>query len=547
MSTQRIWASLDPFLESGPMLGRIQANEGFLDGLLSVDPFDAYHFFPASLSACRQLEDGLKARWPAAWEAGRLVVRQRRELRHSLSRQDYHVFHLSDCIVSPGMLAQARNAWSGQIFPITSVTHSLSYARYGQDFLRHISPCTTARDCVVATSRAAVGVVGAYYDTLRQGYGLDPERFTQPQVAHIPLGVDLRRFRPPDPQRRREARDRFGFGQQVVFLVLARLSHSSKMDFLPILRAFQRLALDGVDLSGLRLVLAGWNEEQDWGRSTLQDLARNVGLPLMVVERPDEQAKLDLYAGADVFLSPSDNVQETFGLTLLEAQACGLPVIASDFDGYRDLVRPGVTGVLLPTLGAALTGSLDLDAAMGFDNHTHLALAQRLAVDVQAMARGLAELAANPGLRRDMGLAAVENASGYGWDAIARRHVDLWNALWAAPVLPRPSAEHPGTVRYARVFAGYPTRLFGPGVALRISRLGQAVYRGQDFPLVYDGLERVAETEVLRALLVLARKPVDADLLARRLLEAVAFLDEETAQAAILWCLKHDLLERADG
>jgi glycogen synthase len=46
----------------------------------------------------------------------------------------------------------------------------------------------------------------------------------------------------------------------------------------------------------------------------------------------------------------SDNIQETFGLTPLEAMAAGLPVIVGDWDGYKDTVRDGVDGFRIPSL-----------------------------------------------------------------------------------------------------------------------------------------------------------------------------------------------------
>ena len=41
-------------------------------------------------------------------------------------------------------------------------------------------------------------------------------------------------------------------------------------------------------------------------------------------------------------MSLADNIQETFGLTPVEAMAAGLPCVMSDWDGYRDTVRDGV-------------------------------------------------------------------------------------------------------------------------------------------------------------------------------------------------------------
>ena len=61
-----------------------------------------------------------------------------------------------------------------------------------------------------------------------------------------------------------------------------------------------------------------------------------------ITDRPE------LYNAADVFTSPIDNLQETFGLTPLEAMSCGVPQVVSDWDGYKDTVEDGITGFRIP-------------------------------------------------------------------------------------------------------------------------------------------------------------------------------------------------------
>jgi phosphatidyl-myo-inositol alpha-mannosyltransferase len=80
------------------------------------------------------------------------------------------------------------------------------------------------------------------------------------------------------------------------------------------------------------------------------------------------------YATGDVFVSPASG-NESFGIVLLEAMACGRPVVASDIPGYRSVVIPDVNGVVFPPGDrAALAAAL---AALANDPERRRALATR--------------------------------------------------------------------------------------------------------------------------------------------------------------------------
>ena len=226
MKGPRIWGTLDPFLEAGPVYGRRVANSRFLHFLLRAEAFDQYHFYLASSSDCELQKEHLRNAHPKLYERGLFKVLHRLELPRGLASFDYHCFHLSDCINHPARLARVRNRCSRQAFPITSTTHSLSMSGYGEAFLRHLWPGTTARDCIVATSNPGAEVVRRYFAWLREGYGLDPDIWRQPRIEHIPLGVDLKCYEPPDPVRRAAVRSELGIGaERIVILALGRLQH----------------------------------------------------------------------------------------------------------------------------------------------------------------------------------------------------------------------------------------------------------------------------------------------------------------------------------
>src|SRR5690606_14648837 len=68
----------------------------------------------------------------------------------------------------------------------------------------------------------------------------------------------------------------------------------------------------------------------------------------------------EIWFASDIFTSLSDNIQETFGITPLEAMAAGLPVVVTDWDGYRETVRNGVDGFAVPTLAPPPGNAADL-------------------------------------------------------------------------------------------------------------------------------------------------------------------------------------------
>lgn len=158
-------------------------------------------------------------------------------------------------------------------------------------------------------------------------------------------GVDCDLFHPGTSQKqrsgRRELRRRLGVRQEIVVLFVGRVIERKGVD----------VAIEAIRILrqqfGVRAVLwvagPGPHPESRYGR-ILRRLAK--GSPVRFLGRVRRTHLPDLYRAADVFVCPSQQ-PEALGLVNLEAQACGLPVVASSDWGIRESVADGRSGTLV--------------------------------------------------------------------------------------------------------------------------------------------------------------------------------------------------------
>jgi glycosyltransferase involved in cell wall biosynthesis len=108
---------------------------------------------------------------------------------------------------------------------------------------------------------------------------------------------------------------------------------------------------------------------------------------IRVAASPDERALAELYRGAAALVFPS--VGEGLGLPVLEALACGTPVIATDLEPVRELVGDAALALVAPDDAAALTAAIERAFALSADERASLAargLARAAAYSLDAMA-----------------------------------------------------------------------------------------------------------------------------------------------------------------
>jgi phosphatidylinositol alpha-mannosyltransferase len=158
-----------------------------------------------------------------------------------------------------------------------------------------------------------------------------------------------------------------------------------------LLRAFELLASER---PGLRLLIAGPGD--------LDDVRGRVAEPfrdrLVLLGRVSQEDKARFYHSVDVFCAPNTG-GESFGIVLIEAMAAGAPIVASDLDAFRLVLRNGRAGELFP------------------------------ASDSAALAAAAGRLLDDPFLRGRLSAAATDAVRAYDWPMVARDVVKVYEAV----------------------------------------------------------------------------------------------------------------------
>src|SRR5262249_34590231 len=152
----------------------------------------------------------------------------------------------------------------------------------------------------------------------------------------IPNCVDLDRFQPSE--RDTVLISRYGLRGAIVMLTMGRLAASERYKGVDeVIEAMPRLLRQ---LPDLRYLVVGDGSD----RTRLEAKARAHGLSEHVIfaGRIPEAEKVAHYNLADLYVMPSQG--EGFGITLIEAAACGIPVVGSSIDGSRDALLDGELG-----------------------------------------------------------------------------------------------------------------------------------------------------------------------------------------------------------
>lgn len=443
-------------------------------------------------------------------------------------------------------------------FALSGVTHTLCTSVAAHVLCEMVTAPYEPYDTLICTSEGVTRMVRTltdrYADYLRERQGGSPS--LRLRLETIPLGVNPNRYCPPTPEQRAAQRRALHIDDdEIAVLFVGRFTPHAKAHPYPI---FQGLARTVQTLGcKVHLILAGWGDQNLIAAFAQGARVFAPGVRISMIDGTHPETRYGVWHAVDLFTSLVDNIQETFGLVIIEAMACGLPVIASDWDGYRDLVLDGVTGYRVPTYmihGATRDTTADL-LFEGINYDEFLAACnQTVTVDITTTGHAFTRLIADQDLRRRMGEAGRQRVlERFTWERVIRAYEELWlnqdrERRAHLAQAGKPARTYLGPARYPapeETFGHYPTEILGDEDAVQaVPGAEGAIDTLLATPLTnYAGQCRCQDSIVLQMVLEAAADPCSLADLDR--VFASAGLDAVTGRATLGWMLKYGLLRVA--
>jgi phosphatidyl-myo-inositol alpha-mannosyltransferase len=285
-------------------------------------------------------------------------------LRRLFAAREFDIVHLHEPLIPAVSLFALMLARSATVGTIHGYRDTSPLYRFGRSFLDRLMRRLDGRTAVSS-------------DALRWASQYFPGDY-----RIISDGVDVQRFRDPMLLPLED----FSDGKLNVLFV-GRLEPRKGLEYL-----LAALPLINARIPNVRLIVAGAYTTVE--RRLWESRGRASGHVVFV--GPVSADRLPrLYRSANVFCAPSTGF-EALGIVLLEAMASGVPIVATDIDGYRTVVSHGAEGFLVPPRDSA------------------------------ALADAIGDLLTNPARRRAMAIKGADTIGRYDWALLARRYVDLY-------------------------------------------------------------------------------------------------------------------------
>jgi glycosyltransferase involved in cell wall biosynthesis len=234
---------------------------------------------------------------------------------------------------------------------------------------------------VNASSKTTIISSGSLKASLESG--LNKEK-----LELIPFGVDTNFFRPIKVQKDTE-----------IFQILSVGYLIERKGFLYLIKAIKDVLECHINV---KLTIVGSGPMEMQIRNLIKEL--KLGEYIQIISNISDEKLLEIYNSSDLFvlssIVDSQGNTEGLGVVLLEAMACGLPVIGSDTGGIPDIIINGETGLLVPEK------------------------------DIFQLSRAIIELIENKDLKENISVKGYKMVKEkFSWEKIAKEYIKIYNDL----------------------------------------------------------------------------------------------------------------------
>ncbi|MGH2413173.1 MAG: glycosyltransferase family 4 protein, partial [Microcystaceae cyanobacterium] len=338
------------------LLGRQSAGEGFLKGLVQFGTAESLYCYTTQraefLEFCQRIKPWMKRPRQVTW----------------LSTNNHRALAQAGTIYNPdpnlSQFAWQRRFGDQKAYSICGVTHTIAsigvMQNIGELLIAPVQPWDALICTSIAVKTAVKRILDNWAEYLSLRLGGQPN--LDIKLPIIPLGIDCDAFVQGKnaTNMRHQLRQKLGIDREdIVVLFVGRLCFYAKAHPVPMYLALEKAAQ--TSRAKIHLIQAGWFEDEREERG-FKNSPRVfcTSVNSIFVDGRQSEIRSGIWAASDIFISLVDNIQETFGLTPIEAMANGLPVIVADWDGYQESVRHEIDGFRIPTVTPPPQAGLDL-------------------------------------------------------------------------------------------------------------------------------------------------------------------------------------------
>jgi len=360
----------------------------------------------------------------------------------------------------------------------------------------------------------------------------------------IPLGISTQDF---NLYNRDFSRNKLQFSPDNIYILcFGRFSDKNKADLVPLLLAFKIILKTQKKVF---LILAGNNLLNYTYNKFIEHLVSELGISDKIIFKYNAAGitgneKKMLFASSDIFVSLIDSVQETFGLTVLEAMSSGLPVVISDWSGYKDFIEHGKTGFLVPTYWTKCDSSANkISILEQFDENLFL-LSKSVCVDIKKVIDYLSLLIKNKNLRLDIGNRAQKYVmQNYDWSKVIPKYESLWDKLYLKANNKRQEKKKKLNFlpQYYNCFNHCSSYNLNKSSSVKITDFGIEMLERMDFPVTTNKFNTILLNLVLDILVCLTKNTLKI----KTIIDSVRNKNytEEMILFHIMWMMKNYYIE----